>query len=371
MEEYKAVDEFMEKMREVFIHELSVIPSRIKDSKGLTDYRFEYLMDPDDLPEVGTTPKEIIYKDNKMHLYRYKSKTPKKYKTPLLFVYALINKSYILDLQPGNSFVEYWLDQGHDVYLVDWGEPTDEDRYLELDTIIDVYLNNSVDMILDIAGTKELNMFGWCIGGSLAIIYSGLYPEKIKNLSLLTTPFDPEEGGLIGVWADENIFHLDKIIQVYGNMPAKLIRYGVITMYPFIEFKKNTIFYDNIKNKFFLQAYALAEKWINDNIDIPGLAFKKYINDCFQTTNLRDNKMVINGKIVKMSSLNMPILNIAANGDHIVPNASTAALNKFVPTKDYTFLQIEGGHVGLAYDPRSRVMWPKIADWINSRTDLL
>ncbi len=368
-------DAIIEKMQEIFIHELTVMPARIKESSGiisdLPDYRFEYLMDPEDLPPVGLTPKDVIHEDNKMKLYRYKSDVPKKYKTPLLFVYALINKPYILDLQPGNSFIEYCLDMGHDVYMIDWGEPTPEDRFLEFDHYIDQYINDCVDIILDETETEQINLFGWCIGGHLALIYAAIYAEKIKNLVLLTTPFDSSMGGLIQLWADEEVFHLDKIIDTYGNMPAKLVRYGVMSIYPFKEFKKNTVFYDNMDNWMFKQAYALAEKWMNDNIDIPGQAFKKYIYDCFQTTNLRDGKMLINDRPVKLSSLNMPLLNIAAKDDHIVTIESVKSLEKFIKSSDYTFMEIEGGHVGVAYEARTRVAWPEIIKWINSRTDTI
>lgn len=368
------IDEvFVEQMKEIFLHELNVMPARLKDSKGIfsdmPDYRFEYLIDPDELPEVGLTPKDVLYEDNKMKLYRYKSDIKKKYKTPLLFIYALINKPYILDLQPGNSFIEYWLDLGYDVYLIDWGIPGDEDRLLEFDTIIADYMDTCVDIIRETTGQDKINMFGWCIGGNLAMIYTALFADKIKNLVLLTTPFDPTKGGLIQMWADENVFHLKKIVDVYGNMPAKFIRYGVITVYPFREFRKNAVFYDNIKNKYFLQAYALAEKWINDYQDIPGKAFQKYIEECFQTTNLLDEKTVIDGNIVKLSNINMPVLNIAAEEDHIVTNESTKAFEKYHSSKDYTFKIIEGGHVGLAYDPRTRAHWPEISKWLNERSD--
>ena len=371
MEEFGFDKAIADKLSEVILHELQTVPARLKNSQGLMDYRFEYLIDPSELPEAGLTPKEIIHEDNKMKLYHYKSQNPKKYKTPLLFVYALINKSYILDLQPGNSFIEYCLDMGHDVYMIDWGIPSDEDRYMDFDTYIAGYINDSVDIILDKTDQEKLNLFGWCIGGSLALIYAALYSEKIKNLVLLTTPFDSDKGGLINLWANEEIFHLEKIIEIYGNMPAKLIRYGVITMYPMKELKKNAVFYDNIDNAFFRQAFALAEKWMNDNIDIPGEAFKKYIYECFQTNNLRDGKTVIDGKKVDLSKITMPVLNLAAKEDHLVTIESIEILKDYIKSKDYTFELLEGGHVGIAYDPRSRVAWPKILDWMAQRSDKL
>jgi polyhydroxyalkanoate synthase len=226
-----------------------------------------------------------------------------------------------------------------------------------------------IDIILTETGCDKLNLFGWCIGGSLAIIYASLYPEHIKNLILLTTPFDADKGGLIQLWADEEVFHLDKIIDVYGNMPAKFVRYGVMTIYPFRELKKNFTFYENMDNFMFRQAYSLAEKWLNDNIDIAGKAFKKYIHDCFQTTNLRDGKMMINNKPVKLENLNMPILNIGAKEDHIVTLKSIEALEKYIKSSDYTFMPIDGGHVGLAYEARTRAYWPKISEWINKHTE--
>lgn len=361
---------FGKKIGEVFVHEMSVIPARLKYSSFmdlLPSYRFEMMMDPEDLPETGLTPYEEVWQEGTVKLRRYKTDDKITKKTPLLFIYALINKPYILDLRPNFSVIEFYKSQGFDVYLIDWGEPGPEHKFLEIEDYVENYMDNCVDMIKDLTGVDKINMFGWCMGGSFATMYTPLHPEKIKNLVTLTLPMDADHGGLLALWASEEVFHITKTIEHFGNMPAKLIRYSVIMMYPLREMRKNVKFYDNLENDAFLKAYALAEKWINDNIDVPGKVMLRFIKDIFQTNVLKNSQMKINNKLVDLKKINMPYLNIAADEDNLIPRESSTAIMDLVGSKDKHFWVIPGGHVGFAYDPRSKEYWGKITKWLDER----
>ncbi len=369
-EVFNMASTFTEKLTNVLLHELKTIPARLKHTTWmdfLPSYRFEILIDPEDLPQVGLTPYEEVYEENGIVLRRYKTDDKITKKTPLLFVYAMINKPYILDLIPNFSVIEFFKKQGYDVYLIDWGEPGPEHKYLTMDDYIDGYIDNCVEYIRDTTGSKKVNMFGWCMGGNLAVIYVPLHKEKIKNLITLTLPMDAEHGGLLAVWASEELFHISKTIELFGNMPAKLIRYSIIMMYPFREMRKNSAFYDNLGNEQFVSAYALAEKWVNDNVDVPGLVMLKYLQDIFQTNNLIKNKMEINDRKVDLKNIDMPYLNIAAEEDNLVPRESSTAIMDLVGSKDKDYWVMPGGHVSFAYAPTSVEYWKKISDWLAER----
>lgn len=366
--------QFVSKMQDIFINEMMVFPARVRDGsyhiEDLTPgYRFEYNIAPEDLPDVGVSPKELVWQEGHVKLFRYKSMSKTQSKTPVLMVYALINRPYILDLRPGNSVVEHLLKNGQDVYLIDWGEPDDEDKYLDLDFYIDHYIDYCVEKTREISGAKKINLFGWCIGGSLALIYAAIHNEKINSLVTLTTPGESKNGGMLSVWSNKEYMDVDKIIQAFGNIPGKFIRYGVIEIYADREMSKNRLFYENMNNPLFMQMYGLIEKWMNDNIDFPGKVFKQYIEHVFQNNSLFEKKLKINGKVVNLENITCPYMNMAAEVDHLVLLESTKIINDYVGSKENVFEVIPGGHLGIAFEPMSqKIGWGKLLEWFKKHS---
>ena len=173
-------------------------------------------------PKVGQTPKEIIWKKNKAILYRYQPAKEKTKKVPMLMIYALINKPYILDLAPGSSLIEYLTDRGHDVYLLDWGTPGYEDRHMKLDDYVMDYIPRAVKKVLRTSDADEISLLGYCIGGTLTAMFAALHPNlPIRNIVFLTSPFDFKNAGLFTNWVDERYFQLDQMVDTLGNIPAR------------------------------------------------------------------------------------------------------------------------------------------------------
>src|SRR5919199_6818551 len=176
--------------------------------------------------DTGQTPKEVVWTKNKAKLYRYEPSAPKKYPVPILIVYALINRPYVLDLLPGNSFIEYLVGEGFDVYLLDWGIPGDEDQDLSFEDYVLDYLRVAAKRVLSTSQATEYTLFGYCMGGTIAAMYASLFPEKpLANLVLLTTPIDfaPEKTGLLGLWTDEEYLDPDLLVESFGNVPSEII----------------------------------------------------------------------------------------------------------------------------------------------------
>lgn len=361
---------FVSKIQDILIHEWTVIPSRIRDgSFKLEDmtpgYRFEYLIAPEDLPQVGITPREEVWREGHVALFRYKAQVSadKINKTPILLVYALINRPYILDLRPGNSLIEYFVKNGQDVFLLEWGDPVEEDKYLDLDFYIENYIDKCVEKVKKITQAPKIHLFGWCIGGSLVLIYAALHNEKLQSLITLTTPGTVGDG-MLSLWSNKDYFDTDRIISVFGNIPGKFIRYGVIEIYADKELSKNNIFYENLNNPQFLQIYTLVEKWMNDNVDVPGKVFKQYIENVFQNNNLFNKKLKINNKTVDLKKIQCPFLNLAAQLDHLVPIESSKQINAHIGSEVNVFEMIPGGHVGVAFEPMAQqIGWTKLLNW--------
>jgi len=167
--------------------------------------------------KVGQTPKQVIWTLNKAKLYRYIPVVPaeQRHKVPFFLVFALMNKPYILDLRPGNSFIEYMVKQGYDVYLLDWGAPGPEDKELKFDDYVLDYLPRAIRKVKAVSGSDEFSMLGWCIGAILATIYAALRPDDgIKNLLLLTAPLD---------FTDKKAGGFVRWVMIRASIPRRLL----------------------------------------------------------------------------------------------------------------------------------------------------
>ena len=212
--------------------------------------------------DVGTAPKELVYEEDKIQLFHYKSDKKPSNKTPVLIVYALVNRYYMLDIQPDRSFIRNLLDQGLDLYIIDWGYPTQMDRYLSMDDYINGYLNNCVDVIRQDANTEKVSLMGICQGGTFSTIYSALYPEKVKNLVTLVAPFDfSTNEGLLFNWSKH--LDIDALVDNYGVIPGDLMNVGFLMLMPFnLNIKKYVDMLELIDDKDKLLNFLRMEKWI-------------------------------------------------------------------------------------------------------------
>jgi len=188
---------------------------------------------------IAQTPKELVWTLNKTKLYRYVPVVPPqdRHPIPLLLVFALMNRPYILDLRPGHSFVEFMLSRGYDVYLLDWGTPGIEDKHLKLDDYALDYLPRAIRKLKAISGAQEFSLLGWCIGAILTTMYAAMRPDDgLRNLLLLTAPLDfADRNGLtFARWVDEKYFDVDKVVAAFGNMPGEMIDYGAKALNPSI-----------------------------------------------------------------------------------------------------------------------------------------
>ena len=245
--------------------------------------------------DLASTPYEIVYEEDRVKLKHYfrSEAAESKLKTPLLVVYALINRETMLDLQPDRSVVKHFLQDGIDLYMVDWGYPTRKDRYLTIDDHVNGYMDNIVDFIRKRHQIPKVNLMGICMGGTFSIMYSALHPEKIKNLITTVTPssFDTNKG-LLHVWMRD--IDIDKMIRAYGNIPGDLMNLGFLMLNPArLMIDKYVGFMENMDNKDFVENFVRMERWIFDSPDVPGETFRQFVEDCYKKNLLIQSKMYL------------------------------------------------------------------------------
>jgi polyhydroxyalkanoate synthase len=327
----------------------------------------EFLTEIDEI-DVGTAPKELVYEEDKLKLYRYKGEGKQTCKVPVLIVYALVNRQYMLDLQPDRSFIRNLLKLGLDIYIIDWGYPTKVDMYLTMDDYINGYLDNCVEAIRQQSGAKKVSLMGICQGGTFSAIYSALHPEKVQNLVTLVAPIDfSTNDGLLFNWS--KCMNVDALVENYRVIPGDILNAGFLMLMPFnLNIKKYIDMLDVMEDKEKLLNFLRMEKWIFDSPGQAGECLRQFVKDCYQGNKLVKGELMIGDHVVDLNNITMPLLNIYASADHLVPPAATKPLNDLVGTKDKTLYEFQGGHIGVFVGSRSqKELAPAIANWLTQR----
>lgn len=324
--------------------------------------------------KVGATPREVIYREDKLSVLHYESDVPKQYRTPLLMVFALVNRPYILDLLPHKSVVQQFLRAGFDVYLVDWGIPSEHDRLLTLENYIERYMRNVMHHVCDHAGTTQTSLLGYCMGGTMSAMYTALHPEMVKNFILMAAPVDwSERESLLCVWTDPKWFDVDSVVDTFGNAPPEWLQGSFAVLKPVSNLiEKYMNLYDKLEDEDFLETFFAMETWVNDNIPVAGETFRQFVKDCFQKNLLIQDKLRLGTKTVKLSNITCPVLNLMALADHLVPCGQSASFNDHVSSKDRRSITFPAGHIGLSVGSKAQKdLWPKVCHWLAERSEPL
>ncbi|MFC7045679.1 class III poly(R)-hydroxyalkanoic acid synthase subunit PhaC [Halobacteriaceae archaeon GCM10025711] len=321
--------------------------------------------------EVGQTPSEVVYTENKLKLLHYEPLTEEQYDVPILVVYALINRPYILDLQPDRSVVRTLLEQGFDVYLIDWGEPSRLDANLTMDDYVNRYIENCVDVVRDRSGEDAINILGYCMGGTMSTMYAALKPEKVRNLALMAAGLEFDDtGGLLELWGKEDYYEPSAVTDAYGNMPSEFLDVGFALMDPVDNYVTKYIrLFDNVENEDFVRNFARMEKWLTDGIDVAGDTYVQFLEDIYQDNKLIRNELVIGDDHVDIQNITMPVLQIVGEYDHLIPPEASIPFNDAIPAEDTAVMEFPTGHIGLSVSSKSHAqLWPDVCDWFAERS---
>ena len=340
---------------------------QLTDVNGKLMKGAELLTDIDEI-DVGTTAKQLIYEEDKLKLYHYAPLADMACGVPIMITYALVNRYYMMDIQPDRSFIRNLLNLGLDVYLIDWGYPTQSDRYLSMDDYINGYMDNCVEVVRKQAKCDKITLMGVCQGGTFSGIYSALHPEKVHNLITLVAPFDfTTDDGLLFRWSKD--MDIDALVDAYGVLPGNIMNDGFLMLLPFnLNIKKYADMLHVLEDKEKLISFLRMEKWIFDSPGQAGECLRQFVKDLYQGNKLAEGTFELGGKTVSLGNIKMPLLNIYASADTLVPPAATKPLNDLVGSKDKTLYEFPGGHIGVFVGARSqKELAPAIAKWLITR----
>jgi polyhydroxyalkanoate synthase len=319
--------------------------------------------------DVGILSHEIVDETRLYKLLHYRPLVSRTAKTPIVFVYALMNKSYILDLQPDKSWLRSLLSQGFNVYLIDWKTPTNIDKYASFDDYVNFYIDDCVDLVSKENSVEKLTLHGYCLGSTMASMYTTLHQEKVRNLVTIAPIIDTENDGTVLANFARHL-DVDKVIDTCGNFPREYLYACFSMLKPFKQgVNKYINLVENIDNANFVQNFLRMEKWLYDTPTIAGETFKQWIEDIYQKNLLVKNEMKIGENIIDLSKIRVPLLNIVAEEDHLVSPQCSVALNDSVSSLDKRLMHFHTGHVGLIASSYSQNnVLPKVGQWLRVRS---
>lgn len=319
---------------------------------------------------VGDTPNDIVSETRLYRLLHYRSLVKRVSSTPILVVYALVNRSYVLDLQPNKSWIRHLLMQGFDVYLLDWKSPTRMDKYVSFDDYVNSYIDDCVEIVQNNNSSDKITLHGYCMGSSMSAMYTSLHQEKIKNLVTIAPVIDTSKDTTVIANVSKQM-DIDKLVSYIGFLPPEKLYECYSILKPFKQgVNKYFNLIENIDNESFVQNFLRIEKWLYDTPPIAGETIKQWINDIYKKNLLVKNQFRLGTAIVDLKKINVPLLNIVAEEDHLVSPECSVPLNEVVSSEDKRLIRFHTGHVGLIASSYSQNnVLPKVGQWLKSRSN--
>ena len=321
-------------------------------------------------PALGSTPKDVLISRGTMNLYHYRPLADEIYRVPILIVMATTNRGYILDMVPGQSFIEFLLRRGYDVYMLDWSAPKPEEKSLGMEDYVLNFIPESVRRVQEHSGIDDVSVIGYCFGGVLSLLYGSIFHDgPMENLICFTTPIDFREMKLFSNFSDRRYFDVDRLVDSAGNMPPELILQSFEMLRPASRAASQVQLWENIWNDEFVKSYRMFDRWATDTLPLAGEYFRTITKDLMWDNKLFNDTMTVGGRPARLDKIKVPILHAVAEHDHIVPYDAAKHLIRKVGSTDKEEVILKGGHVSLVAGPNAiRRLWPKLDTWLGGRS---
>jgi polyhydroxyalkanoate synthase len=321
-------------------------------------------------PALGATPKDVLSSRGTMTLYHYRPMADEIYRVPILIVMATTNRGYILDLVPGQSFIEFLLRRGYDVYMLDWTAPKPEEKSLRIADYVLDFIPHCMRRVQEDSGQQDVSVIGYCFGGVLSLLYGSIVSDgPMKNLVLFTTPIDFREMKLFQNFSDRRYFDVDRLVDAVGNVPPEMILSSFEMLRPASRGISQVQLWENIWNDDYVKSFRMFDRWATDTLPLAGEYFRSITKDLMWDNRLFNDTMAVDGRKALLSAIKVPVLHAVAEHDHIVPYAAARPLIAKIGSADKEEVMLKGGHVSLVAGANAiRRLWPKLDSWLAGRS---
>jgi polyhydroxyalkanoate synthase subunit PhaC len=322
-------------------------------------------------PRIGASPKDVVWQRGRAEVWRYRG-GPVRYVQPILIVHSLVSRSYILDLRPGHSTIEFLVERGFDVFLLDWGIADERDAENTLETYVDEYLPRAVAAVLRESGGDELTLVGYCLGGTLAALYSSAYDDApVRNLVLMASPIDFSEMGAMVAGVVHGRVEVDDVIDETGNIPAGTVYGGFFMQAPTVEVARYATLLEHLWNDEYVDGWQAMAQWSRDHVPFPGAVARQIIDGFIRHNVLMSGRIHLGGREVRLADARGEVLNAFAERDNVVPMPAAAPNSELVGAPAHRHeLRLNGGHVTFTTGKQAfQHTLPALSDWIAAHSD--
>ncbi len=316
--------------------------------------------------DVAVTPGKVVFRNSLFELLQYTPTTKKVHEIPLLIFPPWINKFYILDLQPKNSFVKWAIDAGYTVFVVSWVNPSAKLSRKGLEDYMRDGIFSAIDAVEKATGPREVNAIGYCIAGTLLsatlayIAASGEYKNRIKSATFLAAQVDFSEAGELQVFVDdEQLETMEKEMVKAGGLLE-----GSKMAMTFNMLRANDLIWSFVVNNYLMGKEPVPFDllyWNSDTTRMPLKLHLSYLRNCYRDNALAQKQMELGGKRLDIAKITTPVYFQAAQDDHIAPAASVYRGAKLFGGP-VTFMLAGSGHIAGVVNPPSS---GKYRHWTN------
>jgi polyhydroxyalkanoate synthase len=320
-------------------------------------------------PELGQSPKDVVWRLGRTELWHYHSDQIRR-SPPLLIVYSLFNRSYIVDLRPGNSFIEQLIAAGFDVFMIDWGVPDERDSANQLEDYVDDYMPACIARVCETSGSDQVNLLGYCFGGFLSVLHAAHHPgSPLRSLTVLTTPADLQKMGPLGDVLAAPGMKIDAVLDDNGNVPASVILQGFRSLTPTAEITGYVDLWERLWSDEYVAAHQAMTGWATDQIPLAG-GVARQLGQMIRDNALITDRVVLGGRRVHLSDIEIPFLHVLAKRDQIVPEASAEPLVGLIGSQDKAEMRLDSGHIGLLVGrTAAKTTVPAIIEFLQERSE--
>jgi polyhydroxyalkanoate synthase subunit PhaC len=322
-------------------------------------------------PGVGQTPKGVVWRHGRCELWHYRNDSVR-VSPPLLIVFSLVSRSYILDLSPGNSFIERLLAAGFDVYLLDWGVPDERDAANRLEDYVDDYLPAGIARVRRLSGSGQVNLLGYCFGGVLTLLHAAHHPvSPLRSLTVMATPVDFQQLGPLADVFGAGRLEVDQVLDADGNIPPQVILQAFRSLTPTSEITNYVNLWERLWSDEYVEAHQAMTGWAHDHIPFPGAAARQTVQMLVRDNAMITDRLMVGGDRVHLARITVPFLSVLASRDHIVPVASAGPLIGLIRSPDKHELRLDAGHIGLVVGKTAaKTTIPTIIDFLRQRSEV-
>ena len=314
----------------------------------------------------GATPATVVYQENKLRLLRLVDESGQpRTGPPVLFVPAPVSRYFIVDLLPDRSFAGHVARAGFDVFIIDFGTPGDEDRFADLAYYVEGLLRRSVRKVSAITGQASINIVGYCLGGTLSLLYTALYPSTVSRLVLLTTMIDGDTRGGIA-WVAHQMGLAGESYEDPRLVPAVEIKGWFEMLAPgsnSLIGRVNDLWERLDEPVDRLRDVRTMATWVDDVVPAPG----RLLAELYQQFGPGRNRLMagtatVGGRSIDCAAVTMPVLSVSAAKDLIAPADGVDAIRSLVPHAEV--MRLPGGHVGIVAGRTALALWQRTVEFL-------